>query len=57
MKKYFVLTDSEGGWDNVRGIFLADSEEDVKKWYCEQYDYDEFPEKMIIHQENFIDLT
>jgi hypothetical protein len=32
----FVVTDPEGNWDNIRGVYEASSKEEVKKYLLKQ---------------------
>lgn len=35
--KYFILTSTEDGWDCVRGLYQAESEDDVRNYIEEQF--------------------
>lgn len=43
-KKIFVVTNPESGWDCVRGVYEAESEEQLKKWLLKDDGYEEEPE-------------
>lgn len=53
---YFVFTDTEAGWDCVRGIYQAESEQDVKDYIEEEYlELTNDPEKAEEDREHFWD--
>lgn len=60
-KSIFVVTQPENGWDCVRGVYRADSEEDVYKFIAEERGVDinneELRDTVIVHEKcNIIEL-
>ena len=41
MERCFVVTCASGGWDNVRGVYIANSEKEVAKRFLEDRDIDD----------------
>lgn len=50
-KKIYVLTACDGGWDNVRGVYAAKTEEEVYKHRANELDspVSEIKDRYIVH--------
>lgn len=63
-KFYFVVTDPQAGWDCVRGIYLANDEDDVltSLWYDyndtepTEEDYGNLLNDFVIHRSSFREI-
>lgn len=56
--RVFVVTNVESGWDCVRGVYYADSEEALAKLLADEEDLsvEEWEETNIIHNELLTDV-
>ena len=50
MKYIYVVTNPEDGWDCVRKVFKAPSEEEVKEYLLKEYTEDFIENHLIIHE-------
>jgi hypothetical protein len=57
-KTYFIITYPESGWDCVRGLYLAENEEEVWKVFAEgrAQTIEKLKEKYIIHSQNLVEV-
>lgn len=58
--KVFVVTDPERGWNCVKGVYQAKSEDDLKVYLLKEQDHTEEPEfwgdNNVIHEQRLISI-